>query len=84
MGACECSDDQLCHFVLDSEHLVNAAVIAFGPQIATRRPINKLHCYSYPISGPLDAALEDMSHAEFPAHILRSHRLVLVGKARVA
>ena len=72
------------HLVLDGEHVLDFAVVAFRPQAVAGRSLDQLGGNAHPRAGLADAALEDVAHAQLAAHILDLHRPALVTEGRVS
>ena len=68
------------YFVLDRENIFQIPVVAFGPQMAPIIAIDKLGVDAHPISGPADAAFQNLPHAQLAADLPDIGALPLIGK----
>ena len=80
----ERGDDLARDLVLNGEDVLERAVVAFGPQVMPGRRLDELSGNAYLVSRLANAALEDVAHPQFAAHVLHPHRFSLVGEHRVA
>src|SRR5208282_6860557 len=69
--------------VLQGEQVADITVEPLGPELRTGFGIDELNVDPYLVGGPLDAALEDVTHAQFSADPL-DIIVSLVGESGVA
>ena len=50
----QCFDDLCRHFILDRKHVIEAPVIALGPQVIAGCDINQLHIDANPLKRPVE------------------------------
>jgi hypothetical protein len=78
------SDDGFGDFVLHGEHVRQFAIVLFRPEMTAGRDVIELSCDTYTVAASANAALQDITDAEFGPDLLHVDRLSLVGKRRVA
>ena len=69
-------DDLFRDRALNAEHVLQIAIVIFGPELRARMGINQVRADADPVSGAPDTAFEHMPHAEFPADRAQIPRLV--------
>jgi len=76
-------DNLLGNLILQSKDPVHFPVIPFCPQMMASHSINQLGIDSNFISGLAYTPLKDVPHPELFSHLLKFHRLSLVGESRI-
>jgi hypothetical protein len=77
-------DDAVGDLVLEREDVVQAAVVAIGPEMPAAAAVDQLDGDAHAVPGLAHAALEDMADAERARRLTHFDRLALVGEDRVA
>src|ERR1043166_1213116 len=72
------------NFVLDSEHVGQFQIIAFGPDMLPRSRVDELSRNSYLLPGLAHAAFDQIFNAKLLRDLLCIKWSVLVGKAGIA
>src|SRR6202008_811357 len=80
----ECAGQAANDFVLGRWEIAPVGVEAIGPKMRAALGVGKLHVHARPITGPADAAFEDIADAEFTAELFNVYRSALVGKGSAA
>ena len=70
--------------LLNAEDVAQITIIALRPQVMPGDRIDKLGCDPDLITDLPDASLQDISHAQFTAHVLDLDRPVLVRERRIS
>src|SRR6266403_2643021 len=77
-------DDARRDLVLEREEVGQRPLVALDPDFASGAGIGEVHPDADTLAGPLDAAFEDVAHAEFAADLLHVDRSALVCEGRIA
>ena len=77
-------DDLLGHLVLQGKDVLEIPVITLRPHVVPRGGVDELGGDPDPIPGLANAALQDVAHAQLPAHLSGIERLALVREDGVA
>src|SRR5262245_39740920 len=77
-------DDGAGHLVLDREDILELPIVALGPAMCAGQGIDELHRDTNPITTAANASFQDVTHAEFSAHLPHVDRLALVLEGGVA
>ena len=80
---CEYRHDRARDLILHREHVLDLAIIALGPAMPAGGAVDELSCDADAIAGALNAALQDIAHAELLADLTEVNRPALVLKRRV-
>lgn len=70
--------DGLRHLGLQHDQVLPAAVAAIGPQLGTALRVDEAQIQPHLVAEPLDAAFEDVAHAEVATDLANLDRLALV------
>ena len=76
--------DLVGHLVLDGEDVLEAAIVALGPDVMPIGCVDELRGDANAVPGFAHAAFEHVAHAKFAADLAHVDRLALVGERRVA
>src|SRR5258708_20287623 len=76
-------DDARRDLVLEREEVGERPLVALDPDFASGAGIGEVHPDADTLAGPLDAAFEDVAHAEFAADLLHVDRSALLSEGRI-
>ncbi len=78
------ADDALGDAVLELEDVLDAALVAVGPDVDAGRRVDQLRRDTQSSAGLPHTTFQDVADAELLANLLDAHRLALVGEGRVS
>ena len=75
-------DDRPRDLILNSEHVMELAIVLLGPQRNIPRDLNQFGVDAQPVAGPQDGPLQDQIRSKLLTHLAHVARLILECKRR--
>ena len=78
------ADDGLGDLVLDSENIIELAIVTVGPKVAAASRVDELSGHPHPATRFANTALDHVTHAEITRHLRYVYGSALKGEGRVS